>query len=125
MLAEGKGFCLAKNMEKTSPVRTVLERRHLGWGPGVALGDLRADSHFSGIQLELEFRQILTCRPLCTSQFIIIISSASSARTLTRTFFNFPKSRPEVIYCQILKCCCVLYEVHKSIVPYQAQDNIS
>ena len=51
MLAEGKTFCLAKKKKKTSPVRTVLEQRQLGWGPDVALeGVWGVFFYFSGVQ---------------------------------------------------------------------------
>ena len=87
MLAEGKGFCLAKikiKMKSMLPVMTVLVRRQLDWGPDVALGKVgRKFGQFLISQVCSAFQQILIYRPPCTSQFQILVLSSSSAQMLT------------------------------------------
>ena len=85
------------------PVMTVLVRRQLGWGPDVVLGQVgRMFGQFLIFQGCSAFQQILICRPPCTSQFLIPISSSSSAQMLTCKFLNSSKSQSEILNYQIL-----------------------
>ena len=53
------------------------------WGPDVALGQVgRMFGQFLIFQGCSAFQQILICRPPCTSQFLIFISSSSSHKCL-------------------------------------------
>ena len=113
MLAEGKGFCLAKKKWKVKnmlPVMTVLVRGQLGWGPDVAFGQVGSMcGQFLIFQGCSAFQQILICRPFCTSQFLILISSSSSAQMLTCKFLNSSKYQYEIRNYQILNNCRVQY----------------
>ena len=80
------------------PVMTVLVRRQLGWGPDVALGQIwRVFGQFLIFQGCSALQQILICRPPCTSQFLILISSSSSAQMLTCKFLTSSKSQSEIL----------------------------
>ena len=92
-------------MKNVLPVMTVLVRRQLGWGPDVALGQVgRMFGQFLISQGCCAFQQILICRPPCTSQFVILISSSNSAQMLTCKFLNSSKSQSETLNYQILDC---------------------
>ena len=75
------------------PVMTDLVKRQRRWGPDVALGQV---GRMFGQLLILRgcsaLQQILIYRPPCTSQFLIPISSSSSAQMLTCEFSNSSKS---------------------------------
>ena len=109
MLAEGKGFCLAKNKWKMKNV-TCDDGfgEKAAWGPDVALGQVgRMFGQFLIFQGCSALRQILIYRSPFTSQFLIIISSSKSAQMLTCVFLNFLISQSDIINYQILKCCRV------------------
>ena len=119
VLTEGKGVCWAKKKRRVKNmlrVMTVLVRRQLVWGPDVALGQVgRMFRQFLIFQGCSAFQQVLICRPPCTYQFLILISSSSSAQMLTCKFLNSSKSQSEILNYQILDNCRVLYTPIKAI----------
>ena len=79
------------------------------WGPDVALGQVgRMFGQFLIFQGCSAFQQILMCRTPCTSQFLNIISSSSSAQVLTCKFLNSSISQSDILNYQMLNNCRVL-----------------
>ena len=87
---------------------TVVVRGQFGWGPDVALAQVEIMfGQFLIFQGCSAFQQILICRPPCTFQFLVLISS-SSALMLACNFLNSSKSQYEILNYQILNNCRVL-----------------
>ena len=110
---KGEGILFGEKTRKKnpSPVRTVLERRQLGYVGACLMWPWGEFGRFLIFQGCSVFSQILACRPPCTSQVLSLVSSSSSAQMLTCKILKFRKSQSDILNCQILKCCRVLYTV--------------
>ena len=125
MVLQFFGICMLERMDGINvgekKKKKILKRSQLWgrfWRKGSLVGSQMwpwgASGQFLILRYCSAYWQFLICRTPCASWFLILISSATSARILSPKFLKLAKTQPHILNYQILDVCRVLYRTASS-----------